>query len=750
MEKATGYAKFAADVDCTGMLIGKILRSPYAHARIINVDAGGAERLPGVKAVIVGGPKAKEQHEKDLLGMRPGAERILALDKVRYIGDEVAAVAAVSEDIAEEALELINVEYEELPAYFDPLESMAAGAVKIHPKGNLAASYNVSRGDAEKGFKEADYVLEDRFTLHSQNQGYLEPLSCLAQVDLSGKVTIWVASMDPSGIRLGLSRTLNLPESKVRVIQAHLGGGFGGKVSMMPMHPICALLAMKANRPVKMTYSREEEFIAGLPRVSAVIDLRIGIKKDGTIVAKQSNILADNGAYLDRGPVIVAQMLLSQDCLYRNQNIIGEAKLLYTNKTPVGAMRGFGGTHMSFAQETLLDRLAAEAGMDPAELRLKNAIRVGDVSAHGWQLHSCGLSDCIREATSRVRWKDKKKEQEGVARGLGLSCVTYDVDARQGTGFGGSLAYVEILEDGKAKVITGETDCGQGWTTVAAQMASEVLGIPYEDIQVTMPDTDVTPYSLGPWGLRVSVSGGAAVKLAAEDAKKKLIKLAAETLEANPVDLEMKDGKILVRGSPKNAISISEVAHKELYRRNGSAVIGRGLDEPPNTVPRDRATLYGNTSRAYNFGAQVAEVEVDKKTGQVKILQFVSTHDIGKAINPVACEGQVEGSIACGMAYAMTERTLCRDGQVLNPNLTDYHMPTASDIPMIESLMIETADPNTPYGAKSIGQPATMMPPPAIANAIADALGIRVRQLPITGEMILEELGKVKMKEKEK
>jgi CO/xanthine dehydrogenase Mo-binding subunit len=238
--------------------------------------------------------------------------------------------------------------------------------------------------------------------------------------------------------------------------------------------------------------------------------------------------------------------------------------------------------------------------------------------------------------------------------------------------------------------------------------------------------------------------------LAAEDAKKKLMESAADILEANPVDLEMKDGKILVRGSPESAITISEIARKEIYRKGGSAIIGRGLDEPPNTVPRDRSTLYGNTSRAYNFGTQVAEVEVDKRTGQVKVLQFVSAHDIGKAINPVACEGQVEGSIACGMAYAMTEKTLWKDGQVLNPSLIDYHMPTASDIPMIDSLMIETLDPQTPFGAKSIGQPATMMPPPAIANARADALGIRIRQLPLNGEMILEELGKLKVKQKEK
>lgn len=747
-DKVTGSAKYAVDIQLPQMLFGKILRSPFPHARILNVDTSQAERLSGVKAVIWGGRLYKGGEEKETLAMRPGKERIFAIEKVRYIGEEVAAVAAISEEIAEEALELIKVEYEELPAYFDPLDAMKPDAIKIHhsAEGNIAAAFNFTRGDPEKGFQQADFIFEDNFTVHMQNQGYLEPLSCVAAADPSGKLTMWVTSMDPSGWRLGLARVLNLPESKIRVIQTYVGGGYGGKVSIMPMHPICALLAMKANRPVKIVYTREEEFIAALPRLSASIYLRIGVKKDGTLLAKETKIIADNGPYVVYGPRILSQMMVTPDCLYRLKNIKAEGKAIYTNKTPTGAMRGFGTIHMAFAQETFLDRIAKELGIDPAELRLKNATKVGDVTAHGWEIHSCGLSDCIKEATHRIGWKEKKK-QTGLPRGLGLACVPYDIDTRQDAfSFGGSLAYIEILEDGKAKVISGETDCGQGWNTVAAQIAAEELGIPYEDVQVMMPDTDFTPYSNGPWGLRITVSGGAAVKLAAEDARKKLMELAEESLEANIADLEMKDGKIYVRGTPQKAITIAEIAHRELHRKGGSAIIGRGLDEPYQTVPRHPVTIYGNTSRAYNFAAQAAEVEVDEETGQVKILRFVSAHDIGKAINPASCEGQIEGSLACGMGFATTEEVIWEKGQVLNPNFIDYRMLTASDIPVMEPLLIETLDPNTPYGAKSIGQPAIMMPAPAIANAIFDALGIKINHLPITGDVILRELEKIKLR----
>lgn len=735
-DKVVGRARYAVDLSLAGMLVGKILRSPYPHARLVNVDTSRAERLPGVKAVLSGGQRGETK--KEVLPMRPGEQHILATDKVRYIGDEVAAVAAVNEEVAEEALELIKVEYNQLAACFDPREAMAPGAEKIHDaEGNMAAAFDIVRGDPQRAFSQAEHVFEDSYSTHMQHQGYLEPMGCLADVDASGKLTVWVASMDPSGVRLSMAKILGMPESKVRVIQAYVGGAFGGKITMLPIYPISALLAMRTGRPVKIVYTREEDFIATLPRISVSIELRTGWKKDGTWLAKQVKIIADNGAYLDRGPRIVAQMMVSPDCLYRIKNIKAEAKVVYTNKTAVGAMRGFGGTHMLFAQESHLDRVAEELGMDPAELRLRNATRAGDVTAHGWEIHSCGLAECIKEVTQRIGWKEKKGR---AGRGLGLACVTYDTDARQAPGFGGSLAYVEILEDGKVKVVSGEADYGQGWNLVAAQIAAEQLGLPYQDVQVTTPDSDFTPYSNGPWGLRVTVSGGNAVKLAAEDAKRKLLQLAAENLEANVGDLEIRDRKVQVRGTPQKAILVAELARNELLRRGGSAIIGRGLDEYPGTVPRHSVTLYGNTSRAYNFGAQAVEVEVDEQTGVAKVVRLISAHDLGKAISPVSCEGQIEGSIVTGLGYATTEKMFWDKGQLANPNFCDYRMPTAPDVPPLEAVLVETLDPNTPFGAKSIGQPATMMPPPAMANAIYDALGVRLQNLPFSYDAILSRL----------
>lgn len=735
-DKVVGRAGYAVDLSLPGMLVGKIVRSPYPHARIVNVDTSRAERLPGVKAVVTGGQSWEAK--KEILPMRPGEQHILATDKVRYIGDEVAALAAVSEEVAEEALELIKVEYQELPAYFDPREAVAPGAERIHDaNGNIAAAFDIVRGDPEKAFSQAEQVFEDSYSTHMQHQGYLEPMACLADVDASGKLAVWVASMDPSGVRLSLAKVLGMPESKIRVIQAYVGGAFGGKITMLPIYPIAALLAMRSGRPVKIVYTREEDFIATLPRISVSIELRTGWKKDGTWLAKQVKIVADNGAYLDRGPRIVAQMMVSPDCLYRIKDIKAEAKVVYTNKAAVGAMRGFGGTHMLFAQESHLDRVACELGIDSAELRLKNATRVGDVTAHGWEIHSCGLAECIEEVTGRIGWKEKKGR---AGKGLGMACVTYDTDARQAPGFGGSLAYVEIMEDGKVKVVSGEADYGQGWNMVAAQIAAEQLGLPYQDVQVTTPDTDFTPYSNGPWGLRVTVSGGNAVKLAAEDARRKLLQVAAEHLEASPNDLEIKDRKVQVRGTPQKAIPVATLAREQLLRRGGSAIIGRGLDEYPGTNPRHPVTLYGNTSRAYNFGAQAVEVEVDEQTGIAKVLRVISAHDLGKAINPASCEGQIEGSIVTGLGYATTEKMIYDQGQLANPNFCDYRMPTAADVPPLESVLVETLDPNTPFGAKSIGQPATMMPPPAMANAIYDALGVRLQNLPFSYDAILSRL----------
>lgn len=740
-DKVTGQAKYSVDMQLPGMLYGKVLRSPLPHARILKIETAKALALPGVKAVATGqdAPRVK----RGPLSLRPETLRVFAIDRVRFVGDEVAAVAASDEDTAYEALDLIRVDFEELPAVFDPEEALRPHAPQIDEgPGNIAGYFDICRGDPEEAFRKADYLIEDKFTTQIQHQCYMEPMGCLTSPDPSGKLTVWLSSMDPSGMRASLAEALRLPESKVRVIQAYVGGAFGGKNTLLPIYPICGLLALKTGRPVKMVNTREEEFTATLPRVPAQIQIATAVKQDGTILAKKTKVLADNGAYLDQGQGIVAKMTVVADTLYRISNLKAEALLVFTNKTPVGAFRGYGTTQMIFALESHLDRVAREVGMDPMELRLKNATRPGDLTAHGWKISSCGLSQTIQEAAREGAWQQKNINKIP-GRGKGMSCTPYDCDVRQQDGFCGSIAFVKILEDGKVQVLSGEADYGQGWRTVAAQIAAEELGFPYEAVEVLQVDSDVTPYALGPWGLKLTVSGGNAVKLAAADAKRQILALAAELLEANPNDLVIADRVVQVKGSPDKAVPLARMARMTFMERGRTPIIGKGVDEP-DTVRVNPVTLYGNASRAYIFATQVGEVEVNKETGQVKVLRIVSAHDIGRAVNPAAAEGQVEGGTATGLGYALMEEILWEKEKILNPNFLDYRVPTAADMPEIKTILVETDEPNTPYGVKGIGMPGTIMPSPMLANAIYDAVGVRINQLPITPDKVLSALAQLR------
>ncbi|MEE8450041.1 MAG: molybdopterin cofactor-binding domain-containing protein [Thermodesulfobacteriota bacterium] len=730
-DKAAGRAKYAVDEDLPGCLVGLVLRSPHPHARIVHIDTGRAERLAGVKAILTARdaplpPPKRSSIEQD--------KRIFARGRARFVGDELAAVAARDEDTAGEALELIRVEYAQLPAVFTPEDALKPGAPIVPEDGdNIAGSFCLTRGDVDAAFARADHIFQDELETQIQNQCYLEPLSCLASYDVNGRLTIWISSMDPSGVRLCLAQTLGLPEGRVRMIQCNVGGAFGGKITMLPIYPICALLSMKTGRPVKMMNNREEEFIATLPRVPMVIDIKTGFSKDGIFLAKETKVLADNGAYMDKGPRIVIKGTVLPDNVYRVANIRSEGKIVYTNKSAVGAFRGFGTAQLTYALETHLDRVARELGMTPQELRLKNFTRPGDLTAHGWKVGTCGLKECIEEVSQKINFGKIKSH----TRGLGVACTAYDCDNRQSADFGGSVAYVKISEEGKVQIISGEADYGQGMRTIFAQMAAEVLGVSMAEVEIPLPDSDYTPFSQGPWALRVTVSGGNAVMLAAEDAKCQLLELAAHMLEANVKDLELAEGKIQVKGSPGKGLSLAEVARYAIFKPSGSAIIGKGVDEP-DTNPRDPKTFYGNSSRAYIFGSQVVEVDIDRETGRLKILNISSAHDLGTAINPAAAEGQIEGGIATGLGLGLTEEVLYNQGAVLNPNLVDYKVPTAADMPPIETILVQPYDHKCAFGAKAIGMPGTILPPPALSNAIYDALGVRVNSLPMTPMKILK------------
>ena len=752
-EKVMGAAVYTSDIEPPGMLYhGKILRSPHPHARIIKVDKERAEKLPGVGAVIIG----KDTPVK--FGFLLQDEWALAVEKVRFVGEPVVAVAAIDEDIAEEALALINVEYEVLPAVFDAEEAIKPGAVPVQEGGNIAAKYHILRGDIEKGFNEADYIFEDRFTTHSQHHCYMEPYGVIASFDANGKLTVWVGGMYPSGLRVEIARYLNIGESKVRIICPTIGGAFGNKITMKPEMPICALLAKKIGKPVKIERTREEEFMAGRPRITSIWQLKTGVKKDGRIVAFSKKVLGNCGAYVGITPgLMVAMIGIRSDNLYRHVNIETEGTLVYTNATPMKNFRGYGSVQSTFAFESQMDIIAEKLGMDPMELRLKNTTKSGDLTVHGWKISSCGLDECIQKVTKESGWKEKKKKKQ-FGKGVGMAIAMHESDIRMKTVedvatpnyFGGAVIFVKIMEDGRIQINTGYPDFGQGAKTTLSIIAAEVLGVPIDSVELVSLDTDITPYTLGPWGSMFTLSGGMAVKLAAEDAKKQLFEVASEMLEIAPSDLDVGNGEVFVKGSPWKQVSISAVAKFAAYSRGGSMIMGKGVDER-NTVDigspvelgttRNPATLfYGHASSAPYFYANVAEVEVDTETGVVRVLKFTEADDMGKVINHLGWEGQVQGGITQGMGFALSEDLTPIQGKYYPLTFMDYKIPSAMDMPPIKLIPVETKEPQGPFGAKGGGESGINVAPTAIANAVYDAVGIRIKDLPLTPEKILKAL----------
>ncbi len=740
-DKATGKARYIDDYRFPGMLYGKVLRSPYPHARILKVDTSQAEKMTGVRAVVTVEDTPKKKHGSYRSGVKD--ELIFALDRVRYVGDEVAAVAAIDEETAQEALSLIRVEYEELPAVFAIDEAMAPQAPRIQEEaeGNIASHAVTVRGDPEQGFREADLVMEERFETGLQIHAYMEPVGCIASWDSQGKLTLWAPSQNPSWARFIFSDALDVPMGKLRVVQTLIGGAFGGKLEHK-QYLVAAILAKKARKPVKMVNSRDEEFQTSMPRVPMIIHLKMGIKKDGLLTAKEHRIYADNGAYTKYASAVVNLGTYRVDGLYRLRHIRNENYLIYTNKLPTSAFRGFGNPQITFAVESLLDHLAEGIGMDPLELRLRNCAQPGDITAHGFKYKSCGLEDCLRRTGEAIAWKEKRRDKSP-RRGVGISATSHVCGNRSFFPlFDGATAYVRVDEGGKVKVITGEVEVGQGLLTAYAAIVAEEMGVGISEVTVEAPDTDIAPFGLGTWGDRGTFIGGGAVKVAAADARKQILDMAAEMLEADISDLECRDGKVFVKGSPEKHLPFVDVASTAVYTKGGSPVLGKGTFIPDSEVADQ--TRYGNISGTYAFGAQAAEVEVDEETGEVRILRIVAAHDVGRALNVTTTEGQMEGATAQGVGYALFEEVEFEKGVMLTPSFLTYRIPTALDLPSIESLLVETIDPAGPFGAKGVAEPAMTPTTPAIANAIYNAVGVRVKELPITPQKVLEELKKKK------
>lgn len=731
VEKATGSALYMTDLKLPGMLHARVLRSPYPHARVKSFNLGRARNLTGVIAVI--GPDVAANP----YGVIRPDELPLAREKVRFIGDEVAAVAAVDEDIAEEATHLIEVEYEELPAVFDLEEAIRPGAPLIHDNApnNICLTYANEKGNIEKGLSEADEIVERDFSVHTAHAGYMEPRGCVALFEPSGKVTIWGCGQSLYHGRKTISQALGITPSRLRYIQPYVGGGFGGKMDVSKEALIAALLSRECGKPVRFVLSGSDDLSYTRPSPAGQFRVKLGAKKDGTFVARQSRLLMNNGAYSSYGIALLEVMAARLENLYRFQNIKNEAHLVYTNRTPTGSLRGFGNPQATFAVEQCIEELSEKLGLDPLEVRLKNSTQPGETTTHGWKVSSCGFSDCLKYVAKASDWSNRRKSKVPY-RGLGMAGVTHVCGNRAVFNFDGSSAFIKVNEDGRVSVIIGEGDIGQGSRTAFAMIAAEELGVRYEDVDVTTGDTDYSPYCLGFYASRGVVTAGNAVKIAASDAKQQLLQVASRLLEAAPGDLEAREGKIFVRGARERGVSFEEVSRSAIYRKDGGPILGRGFYDPP-TEMIDKKTHSGHVAPTYSFGAQVVEVEVDPETGVVKILNIWAGEDAGRPINPMGAEGQIEGAIGMAIGFTMMEELVSDQGKILNASLLDYKMPVTEDMPPIHHHFILTEDPFGPFGAKAMSESPGVPTPAAIANAIHDAVGVRITDLPVTPRKVL-------------
>ena len=675
-------------------------------------------------------------------GMVPD-QYILPVDgRVRFVGDEVAAVAATSEDAAREALALIDVEYEELPVLLDPQEALSS-PVEIHARTedgaspNLAFRHRVVLGDPEAGFRESEMVIERTYRTSYQNAGYLEPVACVAEPDGRGRLTVWCPTHDPFAKKATIARALGLEPHQVRVRQAAIGGSFGGKIHHKSYF-LAGLLALRAGQPVRLLDSREEALSVTYPRMAMEIRLRVGCKRDGTLLVKEAFIVADNGAYSNSAPAILLVALDTADNMYRFRHVRNEGLLVYTNKVPSGPVRGYGNPQHTFALESLIDELAGELGMDPVELRLRNAVESGEVTVHGWRITSCGLRECIQETVQRAGWPGGRATEEGAPpaarRGLGIACCVHKSGARKDPRYEGSAAEVRATADGLVTVYCGEPELGEGARTVWALITAQELGVSLERIQVAPFDTDNVPYGFGTWASRVTTMAGKAVQLAAQDLKRRALALAADTWGVPAASLYWEAGEVWYGDGRR--LTLAQLAEVEQVRRGGQALLGRGecLGEG---MDLQGAQPFGNLSMAYSFSAHMAEVEVDPATGLVTVQRVVAAHDLGRAINPLMAEGQIEGGVVQGVGYGVFEGlSFDERGRVQNTTFLDYKLATAADAPAVEPVLVESGDPFGPFGAKGLAEPALVPTAAAVANAVAAATGVRIRELPLTPERV--------------
>lgn len=737
LEKVTGKAVYPQDIRLPGMLQAKILWSEHPHAEILDIDTSAAEKLPGVLAVITANdmPPTKIGITQD--------NPPLKSDRVRSLRDEVAAVAAVDEDTAERAIELIKVKYKPLTAVFDPEEAMKEGAPQLHSeaKGNRNwLKYYLEYGDVAAAKAKSDIVLKKRFKLPRINHCCLGPWSCVASWDEKGNLTMYSPTQVPFLYQRDLANALQVPSSKVRVIQPKIGGGFGGKLDLYPNEVICAMLSKKSGRPVMLTHTREEEFKYTPTRQPAIIDLEAGANKDGTLTFRDAYVILDNGAYTSWGATIPYVLMNPITSLYKCENIKFETAIIYTNNMYAGAMRGYGNLQGTFAIESMLDLLAEELNIDALELRFKNCNEPGEVTPQGMEVTTCGLRECLEAVANRLDWGNKRNHRDiqtgRLRRGVGLASYFHVGGGARVYRSDGCGAIIKVDDFGHVTLITGSTDIGQGADTVVAQIAAEELGVRTEDITVINSDTAIKPWDVGVHASRTTFIAGNAAREAAAKVKKDILKAASEMFGESSNKLDIKDRKIFLKSDPEKSMPFDKVVRSAHFREDGKTFAAEAFYDPKTKM--QNREFQGNISETYGFGTQGAEVEVDMETGQVRILKMVIANDVGRALNPMLLEGQLEGGLSMGIGYALLENLIVEDGEVKNPSFLDYKLPTVKDMPPTEIVIIETDDPAGPYGAKGVGEAGAIPTAAAIGNAITDALGIRIYEVPMQPEVVLK------------
>jgi len=781
-EKTTGAGKYTDDLSVPGMLVGKILHSPYPHARVRRMDTSKAQALEGVAAVVTG------EDAPVTYGILPIGhdEHALAVDKVRYVGDNVACVAAETEAIAEQALELIDVEYELLPAWFDPEQSMKAEAGFIHEgrPHNIEKEYHHVFGDPEKGFADSEYVHEARYIANEVTHAAMEPHSTLASFELDphsgklGRLTVWSSTQVPYYLQHKLSLVLEMPMAQIRVIKPLVGGGFGGKSEVIPLEIIAAIAARAAKRPVKITYTREEVFWAHRGRPRTVVDLKTGVKKDGRMVAVRARVVQDGGAYCSYGPVTILYSGALLGAIYDIPNVGYDGYRVLTNKPACGAMRGHGTVNVRFAFESQLDEICAALRLDPNEVRQKNFLRPPCITVNNLRVLSYGLPECVQKVAVASRWNERRGKM-GRGRGLGMGCSHYVSGAANSiirSDMPHSTVNIKVDRDGGVVVYTGASEIGQGSDTMTAQVAAEVLGCAFSRVRVVAADTDLTPIDIGSYSSRVTMMAGNATLRAAEEIRKQIASAAARKMNCATEDLVFSNDKVTkasttskLAGEHARATNASVSGRVEGQILRGSLQQKRKEEGPKDWMTFEEAVVAAidfhgaltgtgsyapsldarggkfkgagvGPSPAYSYSAQVAEVSVDEETGEVTVHKVWAAHDCGRALNPVSVEGQIIGSVWMGLGQALQEEMVWKDGMLMNPGLLEYRSPSSVESPEIEPFIVESIDPEGPFGAKECSEGSLAATIPAIANAIYDAVGIRLREAPFTPERVLAAL----------